>query len=159
MTLVNTNISPITKPKMQFDPNNNVIKLCAHGMNMEAEGKAEEAHNLFQQAWNEATNDFEKFTSAHYVARHQKSIVDKLKWDETALQLALKLNDENIKASYPSLYLNIAKCYEDLEDPGTARINYQLALSFTHLLPDDGYGRMIKSGIMKGIERVTQVSC
>ena len=61
---------------------------------------------------------------------------DKLKWDETALQLALKINDDTIKGAYPSLYLNIAKCYEDLNDFENARKNYQLALSFTNLLPD-----------------------
>src|SRR5258706_12398032 len=140
---------------MQFDPNNNVVKLCARGMNLEGEGKPEDAYKIFQQAWNEATNDFEKFTSAHYVARHQKNIADKLRWDETALNLALKIEDESMKASYPSLYLNVAKCYEDLKDFDNARNNYQLALSFTNLLPEDGYGKMIKSGIVNGIERVT----
>jgi tetratricopeptide (TPR) repeat protein len=139
---------------MQVDPNNKIVKLCAQGMEMEGKGNPEEASKYFLQAWNEATNDFEKFTAAHYVARHQKSVADKLNWDETALQLALKINDDTIKGTYPSLYLNIAKCYEDLNDFDNARKNYQLALSFTNLLSDSGYGNMIKGGIMNGIERV-----
>jgi hypothetical protein len=139
---------------MQFDPDNNVIKLCARGMEKEAEGKTGEASRLFLQAWNEATNDFEKFTSAHYVARHQKTVADKLKWDEMALNLALKINDDKMRVSYPSLYLNIAKCYEDLDELEKARKNYQLALSFSNSLPDDSYGKMIKSGITNGIGRV-----
>ncbi len=139
---------------MQFDTNNKIVKLCAEGMAFEGEGKKEEALKIFTQAWAEATTDFEKFTAAHYVARHQKSVSDKLKWDETALQLALKLNNDTVKGTYPSLYLNIAKCYEDLNDFENARINYQLALSFTDQLPDNGYGNMIKGGIMTGIERV-----
>jgi tetratricopeptide (TPR) repeat protein len=141
---------------MEFDPNNNVVKLCAQGMDMEGKGKPEEASRLFLQAWNEATNDFEKFTAAHYVARHQKNIADKLKWDETTLQLALEINNDTVKGVFPSLYLNIAKCYEDLNDFGNAKTNYQLALSFTNLLPDNGYGNMIKGGIINGIERVTK---
>ena len=139
---------------MPFDPNNNIIKLCAQGMSLEGEGKKEEALKLFLQAWDEAANDFEKFTSAHYVARHQKSMTDKLKWDEIALNFALKINDENMKGTYPSLYLNIGKCYEDLNDFESARENYELALSFTTFLADDGYGKMIKGGIMNGIDRV-----
>lgn len=139
---------------MQFDTNNKIVKLCAQGMTLEGEGKKEEAFKLFQQAWDEATSDFEKFTSAHYVARHQKSVVEKLKWDEISLQSALKINDETVKGTYPSLYLNIAKCYEDLNDFDNARKNYQLGLSFTDLLPDNGYGNMIKVGIKNGIERV-----
>lgn len=139
---------------MEFDPNNKVVKLCAQGMDMEGKGNPGAADRLFLQAWNEATNDFERFTAAHYVARHQKTVADKLKWDKTALQLALKINDDTIKATYPSLYLNIAKCYEELNDFDNAIKNYQLALSFTNLLPENGYGNMIKGGICSGIERV-----
>lgn len=139
---------------MQFDPNNNIIKLCAEGMSLEGEGKKEAALQLFQQAWAEASNDFEKFTAAHYVARHQKSVADKLDWDQKSLDHALKINDESMKGTYPSLYLNIGKGYEDLNDFESARENYALALSFTAFLPEDGYGQLIKGGILNGIERV-----
>ncbi|HNP24954.1 MAG TPA: rRNA adenine methyltransferase [Panacibacter sp.] len=141
---------------MLFDPDNNIVKLCANGMTAEGQGQTQEASRLFNQAWEEASNDFEKFTAAHYVARHQKSVADKLKWDETSLQFALKLNDETIKGFYPSLYLNIAKCYEDMNDMELARSNYQTALSFSNFLPDDGYGKMIKTGILTGITRISK---
>ena len=36
---------------MQFDPENPIIKLCAEGMQLEGEGKKEEAEELFLQAW------------------------------------------------------------------------------------------------------------
>lgn len=140
---------------MQFDPENPIIKLCAHGMQLEGEGKRDEASAAFNQAWEQAANNFEKFTAAHYVARHQDSVAGKLKWDETALQLALSLDDEGIKGTLPSLYLNIAKCHEDLHDFTKAKENYQLALAYTNFLPDDGYGNMIRAGINAGIERVS----
>jgi len=139
---------------MEFDQENKVIQLCAKGMELEGKGQLTEAGDLFDEAWNAATNDFEKFTAAHYVARHQKSISDKLKWDETALKHALNINDENIKGALPSLYLNIAKCYEDLDDFDNAKNNYQLAFSFTNFLPEDAYGNMIKTGIINGLSRV-----
>ena len=59
-------------------------------MGLEEKGKPEEASGIFLQAWNEATNDFEKFIAAHYVARHQKNVSDKLKWFETALAACIK---------------------------------------------------------------------
>src|SRR3954471_6071162 len=102
---------------MEFDPRNKVIKLCVEGMAMEEKTKPEEASKLFLQAWNEATNDFEKFTAAYYVARHQKNVSGKLKWLETSLQFALKINNETVEGALPSLYLNISKCYEELSDP------------------------------------------
>ena len=54
---------------MAFDPNNDVVRLCVQDMDMEEKDHPEEALRLFLQAWNEATNDFEKFLAAHYVAR------------------------------------------------------------------------------------------
>jgi hypothetical protein len=46
---------------MEFNPSNNVIKLCVQGMDIEGKANAEEASRLFLRAWNEATNDFEKY--------------------------------------------------------------------------------------------------
>jgi tetratricopeptide (TPR) repeat protein len=142
---------------MQFDPENHINKLCAEGMLLEGEGKPQEALVLFEQAWKNATNDLEKLTAAHYVARRQKTIADKLTWDETALNLALKISTNDIKAIYPSLYLNVAKCYEDLQDLAKANDSYQLALNFVTYLPNDGYGDMIKAGINNGINRVKTI--
>ncbi|GAB3932903.1 rRNA adenine methyltransferase [Larkinella terrae] len=137
---------------MPFDTNNKIVQLCAQGMNYE--GEPEKARPFFQQAWAEATTHFEKFVAAHYVARQQPSVNDKLKWDETALQFALLDNQEDIRAAYPSLYLNSGKGYEDLRDFDRARKHYQLAQSFVGYLPNDGYGEMIRSGIRNGLERV-----
>jgi len=123
---------------MEFNPNNNVIKLCVEGMDMEGKGKPEEASRLFLLAWNEATNDFEKFTAAYYVARHQKNASGKLKWLETALQSALRINDVSVAGAYPSLYSNIAKCYEELGDLDNAKKNHELAISSRDKPSDNG---------------------
>lgn len=139
---------------MHFNPDNKVIKLCADGMAAEGHGQMEKAKDLFLHAWQESESDFEKFTSAHFVARHQDSVSDKLKWDETALEMALKIKDETMKGSFPSLYLNIGRCYEDLNDPDRAKEYYELASSYQEFLTDDGYGKMIRSGIDGGLERV-----
>jgi rifampin ADP-ribosylating transferase len=122
---------------MEFHPKNNVVKLCLRGMGLEEKGKLEEASNLFLQAWNEATDDAERFISAHYVVRHQKNVSDKLKWLETALQFALKINDDTVNSAFPSLYSNIAKCHEDLNDPDKAKKYYELATSFKAEPPSD----------------------
>ena len=145
------------KNESQFDPENNIVKLCALGMEMEALGKPAAALNLFQQAWEEATNDFEKFTAAHYVARHQRSIDEKLKWDEISLNLAHSVSDDKMKGTFPSLYLNVGKCYEDLKDYDKAKKHYELGLSFVSFLPDDGYGRMIKAGLKNGLDRIASI--
>jgi hypothetical protein len=123
---------------MEFNPNNHVVQLCVKAMGMEATGKPEEASKLFLQAWNESTNDFEKFIAAHFVAKHQQNISDKLKWSETALQCALKTNNDTVKTALPSLYANMAKCYDDLNDHSNAKKNYELSNSLTGKLYETG---------------------
>jgi len=123
---------------MEFNPNNNVIKLCIEGMGMEEKGKPGEASMLFLRAWNESTNDFEKFTAAYYVARHQKNVSDKLKWLETALKSALRINDVSVAGAFPSLYSNIAKCYEESGDADNAKKNHELAISSRDTPSDSG---------------------
>lgn len=139
---------------MVFDPENRVVKLCAKGMEKEAQAKPGEASELFKQAWKVASDNAEKFTAAHYMARHQETIAKKLEWDLLALNLALEIEDEAIKGSYPSLYLNVAKGYEDLGENGKAKEHYKLALAFVEPLREDGYARFIKSGIKKGLKRL-----
>ncbi|HEU4901234.1 MAG TPA: NAD(+)--rifampin ADP-ribosyltransferase [Flavisolibacter sp.] len=105
---------------------------------MEEEDKPEEARRLFLQAWDEGRNDFEKFTAAYHVARQQKNAPDKLQWIETALQFALKLNDDTVKAAFPLLYSNLAKSYEELGDLDNAKKNDELAVLFADKPSDQG---------------------
>ena len=123
---------------MEFNPTSHVIKLCVQGMSMEEKGEPEDASRIFLQAWNEATNDFEKYLAAFYVARHQEDARGKLKWLETSLKFALKINDVTVASALPSLYLKIAECYEELGDRDTAKKNYKLASSFSDKPSDTG---------------------
>src|SRR5689334_20750258 len=123
---------------MEFSPNNHIVKLCIQGMAMEDKGQPENASQIFLQAWNEALNDFEKFISAHFVARHQKDVSDKLKWLQNSLQYALKVDNEMVQAAFSTLYFNMAKCYEELNDPDNAKKNYELAITFKDKISDAG---------------------
>src|SRR5689334_9921846 len=110
---------------IKFDPNNAVVRLCMSGMNLEDNGNIEEATATFRKAWDEATDDYERFIAAYHFALRQKSVTDKLEWMETSLQCALNVNDDNVKSAYPTLFLNLAKCYEELGDSDQAKKNYE----------------------------------
>lgn len=122
----------------KFDPNNVVIKHCMMGMKLEDDGNIEDAAMMFNKAWQAAADDYEKFIAAYHLARQQKSITDKLKWMETSLQCALNINDDDVKSAYPTLYLNIAKCYEELGDSDNAKRNYELSSSYKGAPSDKG---------------------
>ena len=71
---------------MEFDPNNNIVKLCLQGMAMEENNILDEASNLYHQAWNESQNDFDKFLASHFVSRHQSNILNKINWFTICLE-------------------------------------------------------------------------
>lgn len=123
---------------IKFDPNNNVIKLCVIGMSLEDQGNATEATTMFQKAWNEAADDFEKFIAAYHFSRQQKNITDKLKWLEISLECALTVNDDNVKSAYSTLYGDISHCYEELHDFDHAKKNYELSESYKGVPADKG---------------------
>lgn len=111
---------------MEFSPANPIVKLCIQGISLEESGKPEEARKLFVQAWNEAIYDFEKFISAHFVARYQQDVAEKLQWLETTLDIGLKINDDSVRSAFPFLYLSIGSCYKDLGDPEKAKKYHEL---------------------------------
>ena len=105
---------------------------------MEEKDEPEGAMKLFLQAWNESINDAEKFISAYFVARRHHHVLDKLRWLETTLQLALRIDDRTVESALPLLYTSIAKCYEDLNDSDEAQMNYNLAASIKDEPSDRG---------------------
>lgn len=121
-----------------FNPTNRIIQLCIAGMGMEDGGRPDEASKLFESAWREAENDFEKFIAAYYVARHQESISERLSWLETSLACALKIDDVNVQSAYPALYTSIAKCYEALGDAKHAKLNDEKADAYRVAPSDSG---------------------
>jgi rifampin ADP-ribosylating transferase len=112
---------------IKFDPKNNIIKLCMIGMGLNDSGKVEEAKAMFQKAFEEAADDYEKFIAAYHLAKQQENITEKLRLLMISLQCAQNINDDNVKSAYKALYENIAKCYEELNDFDNAKRNYELA--------------------------------
>jgi rifampin ADP-ribosylating transferase len=107
-------------------------------MSKEESGETEEAGRLFLQAWNQATFDFERFISAYFLARREKNVSEKLKWLETALQIALKIGDDSVNSALPALYSDIAKCQETLGDTEQAKKNGEIAANLKSHPTDKG---------------------
>ena len=128
----------LSESKMEFSPNNPIVQLCLRGLNLEEKGEVEEASLIFQQAWKESTNDYEKFLAAHFIARQQRDNRDKLHWLQTALQLALSIDDVAANSALPSLYFKMAKCYEVLGKDDKAKKNQELAILSAEKLIDPG---------------------
>ena len=97
----------------------------------------------------------------------QDDVRDELRWDLRALAAADDVTEEraqafarqfngalDVRALYPSLHLNLGDDYRRLGASAQAREHLALAQQCMHVLPDDGYGRMIRGGIASLAERL-----
>ena len=137
-----------------MDPNNPVVKLCAQGIEVEMKGRRDEARSLFLQAWELRQDDVDACIAAHYLARHQESQAETLRWNELALTHAISAPADSVRSFYPSLYLNLGKSYEDLGDTSRARELYEQGEQCIQDAPDGGYGEMVRQGLRNALQRV-----
>jgi tetratricopeptide (TPR) repeat protein len=123
-------------------------------MEAETAGDLERAASQFEKAWSEASTDWEKCVSAHYLARQQKSPQATLHWNEECLRYADAVGDESVAGFYPSLYLNIAHSYEILGNRDLAIEGYQNAGRLLRTLPPGPYADMVQDGVSRGLARM-----
>ena len=137
-----------------MDPTRPVVKLCVEGMQAEMDGRHVDAKALFLQAWAAREDAFDACIAAHYVARHQNTPEDALRWNQLALSEAEAVGDERVQGFFSSLYLNIGYSHEVLGDLVSARRFYDLAAERLGDVPDGRYRQIVEHGIVKGSCRV-----
>ena len=138
-----------------MDPDNPIVKLCAQGMEAESAGDLTGAMACFEQAWDEASDDWERCVAAHYAARHQNTPEATLHWNEECLTYAKAVGDETVAGFYPSLYLNIGHSHEMLGHREQAIEGYRNAEKLLRTLPPGPYADMVKDGVARGIDRMS----
>jgi tetratricopeptide (TPR) repeat protein len=112
-----------------MDTSSPIIQLCIQGTQAEFAGRPLEAADLYRQAWETASTDYEYCIAAHYVARFQPSPQDTLQWNQIALEHARLAGADEIKDFLPSLYLNLGQSYEALGNQPEAQRFFDLAAS------------------------------
>jgi hypothetical protein len=88
------------------------------------------------------------------LARVQADPAESLRWNLLALEQVELVKGEDIGVLYPSLQLNVAHGYEQIGEWTKASEHYILAQHASGSLPEDGYGKMIRSGIEAGLGRM-----
>jgi tetratricopeptide (TPR) repeat protein len=136
------------------DPNNPIVKLCAQGMEAESTEDLAKAKACFEQAWGQASDNWEKCVAAHYLARHQTTPEAILQWNEECLTHACAVGDESVAGFYPSLYLNIGHSHEVLGNKQQAVEGYRSAERLLDALPAGPYADMVKDGVARGLARM-----
>lgn len=139
---------------MLFDTTNPVMALCAAGM--QVDGEPEKAKPLFEQAWNARRDDFDASVAAHFLARHQPTPLDTLRWNEIALQHADAITDDRAASLLPSLCLNLAESYRSADRSEEAMQLAQRGFVAASVLPDDdGYAQFVRMGLERLLAKLS----
>jgi hypothetical protein len=131
-----------------------VARLCAAGMAVD--GDAVAASALFQQAWDARRDDYEASIAAHFLARHQPSLDDSLRWNRAAVEHAEAATDERAKPLLASLYLNLADSHLALGQSAKAAIAAEQGVGALQFLPPDGYRDFVSLGLQRLLARIEQ---
>jgi hypothetical protein len=132
---------------MSMDVTNRVIALCAAGMDVE--GTPDKARPLFEQAWALRSDDYDASIAAHFLARHQATPEDTLRWNSLAVQHAEAVPDGRANDLMASLYLNLADSYAATGRRVEALDTAHKAHESLALLPQSGYRDFVAMGIQR----------
>ena len=138
-------------PEM-IDPTNPVVALCAEGM--ATEGTPAEARRLFERAWAMRRDDYDAAIAAHFLARHQDSPAETLRWNEIAVRHAEAVHDGSATAFLASLYLNLGDAHAKLGNTAASIDAVQRAAVNLAHVPAGGYRDFVVYGVRRLAERL-----
>lgn len=139
------------------------------GMALSHGGERAAAHGVFSAVWEdiggEAGEPFHRCALAHAMDDVQDDPPDELMWDLRAIEAADLITDRRateagmtttVAGLYPSLHLNLGECYRKLGQLDLAREHLRRGLASTTALTDDGYGRLVRSGLDRLSDRLAR---
>jgi hypothetical protein len=115
-------------------------------------GDREGAQAIYQDLWTDAMgreDHYHACIAAHFMAHAHLAPQAQLDWHLRSLHTAERVDDDRVRAFYPSLHANLGDVYLRLGDPVQARYHVEMARENEHLLANDGYGYMIRSLIAR----------
>ena len=120
-------------------------------------GDTQRGRDALSDCWQATTQDdhAQRCVIAHYLADLQSSLDDEVSWDEVALSEHGHVAEEDFAAVgipsaaglAPSLHLNLGDGYLRQGRVDAARAQLQAGLQSRSVLPADGYGALIRSGL------------
>lgn len=133
------------------DPESPVLRFCERGTAAAREKRHADALALYHDAWRLVTNDAEACIAAHHIARAQSDAMTALWWNQIALGRGGRCDSQRVRELLPTLHLDIAIAYEQLNQLYAARHHYQAAAATLEAVRDPVQRDMIERGLERGL--------
>jgi ClpX C4-type zinc finger len=131
-----------------------IMATIAQVQQLALQGQREQAASAYEQLWPQVEHGrlLHRICLAHYMAELQDDPVEELRWDERALEAAAEITPQDTDAAavaplLASLHVNSARALHKLGRQEAARQQLAAARQAEQALPEDGYGRLVRSQI------------
>ncbi len=138
----------------------NLIDHVVRAQALVMEGDRAGAQTLLEGLWTtaiQAGDHYGACIAAHFLAHAHADPTLQRDWHLRALEAADAVAGARVQGFYPSLYANLAEVYLRLGEPGRSRTYIDRAQAVASLLPEDSYGRMIRSLIDRIISELIPI--
>lgn len=128
-----------------------VLSLCARGVQLERVGLVSEAADQYQQAWKAAESPDERCVAAHHVARVQESADSRRTWDQTALEWLDMCDPTLIEEFAPVVQAAAATSARIAGDSAAAQQWYRQAAASARTLVDSADRAALRASVADGL--------
>ncbi|MFE2639755.1 hypothetical protein ACFXKF_34220 [Streptomyces scopuliridis] len=117
----------------------------------ETEGREADARGLFLRAWGAAGDDYEACVAAHYLAPHQPTPEETLRWNQECPTRADRVGDERVRGFHASPHGNMGQAQLALGGPGPARAHFRSAAEHLDDVPPGPYREWVQLCVARGL--------
>ena len=128
-----------------IDADSLTAQLCVAGMTVDGDPVAARAY--FDRAWEARRDDYDASVAAHFVARHQPTAADTLRWNQVAVEHAHAVPGGRAHPLLASLYLNLGDSYLAVGRTTDAVVAAERGFAALQYLPPDGYRAFVAQGL------------
>jgi hypothetical protein len=121
---------------MPFDLNNPIVQHCLRAMAVEP-ADLTQSRRIAHEAWDEATDDFERFLAAYHIARFEEDHGERIRWLETSLECATRSGDLSARTALGALHAKLVEAYDERGDREQAAKHRALAESAATVAASD----------------------
>jgi len=99
---------------MRFNPTSPFIQQLMQAIIQTEQGNLAQAEAILDRMYRQTDDDYEKFLLAYQFAKVTTDIFERVKWLSVSLESAQKIDDEDVKSAYVTLFRDLAEAYKAL---------------------------------------------
>ncbi len=110
----------------QFDPSNEIVKICLKAMMVEIDSETDKsnklvAKNLLKDGYEKSTSEMEKVVTAYFIGKIEDKVEEKVRWFNIALDEAIICSDNGVRSTISTLYNDLALAYMKISEMDIAK--------------------------------------